>query len=129
MEQGSVGASLYVVSSGIFEISRRRSDGSTFVYGRIGPGEYVGEIGMMSGDPRSVTIDAVTNGVALELPRTALASLLAQDKTLSTALERSVRRGLALLDRDGAARECQPLDQGGSILQRIRTFLGSHPRL
>jgi small-conductance mechanosensitive channel/CRP-like cAMP-binding protein len=129
MEQGSVGASLYVVSSGIFEISRRRNDGSTVVYGRIGPGEYVGEIGMMSGDPRSVTIVAVTSGAALELPRTALASLLAQDKTLSAALERSVHRGLALLDRDGAARECQPLDQGGSILQRIRTFLGSHSRI
>ena len=127
MEQDSLGASFYAIGSGIFEISRRRSDGGTLVYGRIGPGEYIGEVSMMSGDPRSVTVVALTSGAALELPRGALESLLKKDKALSAAIERSVQRGLALLDRDDAARMCQPLDQGGSILARIRAFLGSHP--
>lgn len=128
MEQGSVGASLYAIGSGIFEISRHQGDGSTFVYGRIGPGEYIGEVSMMSGDPRSVTVMALTAGTAIELPRTSLEALLKQDKALSVALERSIQRGLALLDRDHAARACQPLDQGGSILVRIRAFLSGYGR-
>ena len=112
MEQGSLGASLYVIASGIFEIHRQRSDGSNFVYGRIGPGEYIGEVSMMSGDPRSITASALTTGTAIELPRTSLEALLKQDKALSAAIERSVQRGLVLLERDDAARACQPLDHG-----------------
>ena len=126
MEQGSVGTSLFVIGSGIFEIRRQRDEGSDLVYGRIGPGEYIGEVSMMSGDARSVTVKALTSGSAIELPRTALETLLKQDKALSAALERSVQRGLSLLDRDDAARTCQPLDRGGSILGRIRAFLGAH---
>jgi small-conductance mechanosensitive channel len=123
MEQGSHGASLYIVRSGIFEISQRRADGSLFVYGRIGPGEYLGEISMMSGDPRPVTVTALAPSSVLELPRTALEALLEEDQGLSTALELSVQRGLVLLERDDAARECHPLDQDGSLLARIRGFL------
>ncbi len=123
MEQGSHGASLYIIRSGIFEISQRRPDSSTFLYGRIGPGEYLGEISMMSGDPRPVSVIALTSASVLELPRTALEALLAEDKGLSTSLELSVKRGLALLERDDAARACHPLDQGGSLLARIRGFL------
>lgn len=126
MEQGSVGASLFVIGSGIFEIRRQRDEGSDLIYGRIGPGEYIGEVSMMSGDARSVTVKALTSGSAIELPRAALETLLKQDEALSTALERSVQRGLALLDRDDAARNCQPLDHGGSILGRIRGFLRAH---
>ena len=122
-EQGSVGRSLYVIRSGIFEIGRTDADGMRSVYGRIGPGEYLGEISMMSGDPRPVTVSALTAGVVLELPRGAIETLLGEDKALSAALERSVQRGLQLLDRDVAARTCHPLDRDGSLLGRIRGFL------
>jgi len=122
-EQGSLGRSLFVVEAGVFELSRRESDGRHVVYGRIGPGEYLGEISMMTGDPRPITIVALTGATVLELPLSALERLLSEDKTLSAALERSVQRGLALLDRDDAARVCHPLDQAGSLLGRIRGFL------
>ncbi len=122
-EQGSSGSSLYIIRSGIFEISLRKASGQRVVLGRIGPGEYLGEISMMSGDPRTVAVTALSAGVACELPKAALQSLLGEDAGLSAALERSVQRGLALLDRDAAARTCQPLDKEGSIITRIRSFL------
>lgn len=124
IEQDSHGASLFVVQSGIFEISHRRDSGSVQVFGRIGPGEYIGEVSMMSGDARYVTVTALTQANVLEVPRTALEDLLADDKALGAAMEQSVQRGLALLDRDDAARACQPLDKAGSVLGRIRHFLG-----
>lgn len=49
--------------------------------------------------------------------------MLDDDGGLGEALERSIRRGLALLDRDDAARNAQPLDEGGSLLSQIRQFL------
>lgn len=122
-EQGSVGASIYIIRSGIFEIGERRPDQSVHLHGRIGPGEYLGEISMMTGEPRPVSVAALTTGTVLELPKAAFETLLGEDSRLSIAIERSVRRGLALLDRDAAARTCQPLDSGGSLITRIRGFL------
>lgn len=126
-EQDSRGASLYVIRSGVFEVTREGDDGHRTTYGRVGPGEYLGEISMMSGAPRSVTVSALATGEVLELPRAAIETLLGQDMALSAALERSMQRGLALLDRDAAARMCQPLDEGGTLLGRIRSFLHRRP--
>lgn len=121
-EQGGVGASIFVVRSGVLEISRIE-DGAPHAIGRIGPGEYLGEVSMMSGKPHPVSAKALTACDALELPRSALEGLLKEDAALGEALENSVRRGLALLDRDDAARNAQPLDEGGALLDQIRQFL------
>jgi small-conductance mechanosensitive channel len=125
MEQNSLGTSLFVIRSGVFELRRGNSDATTSVLGRIGPGEYLGEVSMMSGEPRSVTAISLTAASAYELPRQALEALVRSDESLSAAVERSVQRGLQRLERDDAARAAQPLDEGGSVLQRIREFLFS----
>jgi CRP-like cAMP-binding protein len=78
---------------------------------------------MMSGNPHPVSAAALTSCEVLELPRSALEGLLDGNGALAEALERSIRRGLALLDRDDAARNAQPLDEGGSLLGQIRQFL------
>ena len=125
-EQGSVGASLYIVQSGIFEITSHDAQAKVRVHGKIGPGEYLGEISMMTGLPRPVTVTALTKAGALDLPKAVLETLLRSSPGLSVALERSVQRGQALLDRDNAARSCEPLDRTGNLLSRIKSFLRPH---
>jgi CRP-like cAMP-binding protein len=121
-EQGGVGASIYIVRSGVLDVVAEEA-GVSRPYGRIGPGEYLGEVSMMSGKPHPVSAVALTPCDVLELPRSALEGLLNDDGALGEALERAVRRGLALLERDDAARNAQPLDEGGSLLNHIRQFL------
>lgn len=123
-EQGSAGAELYIIKSGILEISRRAGSGDLQVYGKIGPGEYLGEVGMMSGEPRPISVIALSQASVVALPKTGLEVLLRSSPELSAAMERSVRRGLALLNRDSAARNCEPLDHHGNLLSRIKAFLG-----
>jgi len=120
--QGDAGASLFIVRSGVLEICGQEA-GAPKPYGRIGPGEYLGEVSMMSGKPHPVSATALTACDVLELPRSSLEGLLNADGALGEALERAVQRGLAFLDRDDAARNAQPLDEGGSLLSQIRQFL------
>lgn len=127
-EQGSHGASLYVMRSGIFEVSRTLEEGGSEILGRVGPGEYLGEISMMSGDPRAATVVTLARGSVLEVTRAALDALLKEDRALSAALERSVKQGLVRLGRDHAARACEPLDPAGSVISRIRNYLGLNGR-
>lgn len=121
-EQGSTGASLYIVAAGIFEITRRADSGPTETLGRIGAGEYIGEISLLTGAPRPVTVTALTQAEVCELSNDALQPLIGDAPELCPALERSVRRGLALLDRDVAARASHPIEAGSAFLDRIRSF-------
>jgi small-conductance mechanosensitive channel/CRP-like cAMP-binding protein len=122
-EQGSHGAALFVIASGIFEITSRDNEGSRRTCGRIGPGDYIGEISMMTGDPRPGTVTALCKGEVVELPGSAVEALLRQDDTLSNAMEASVRRALILFKRDDETGVVGPgpID---TMLNRILSFLG-----
>lgn len=118
-EQGSTGASLYVVAAGVFEISRHSNSQVTEILGRIGAGDYIGEISLLTGAPRRVTVTALTPAKVGELSKDALQPLIVEAPELCPALERSVRRGMALLNRGAAA---HPVETGSALVDRIRRF-------
>jgi small-conductance mechanosensitive channel/CRP-like cAMP-binding protein len=120
--QGEVGASIFIVRSGVLEVSRREGD-TARPLGRVGPGEYLGDVSMMSGKPHPASAAALTPCVVLELPRSALEALLNSDAAVGEALELSVKRGMDRLDRDDAARAAQPLDENTSPFALITQFL------
>ncbi|MBV8682988.1 MAG: cyclic nucleotide-binding domain-containing protein, partial [Caulobacteraceae bacterium] len=120
--QGDPANSLFVIEAGILEISRSLPEGGTDTIGRIGPGEYIGELGLITKSPRAFTLTSLTHGRALEVSGACLQKLLDSNKTLHAAMERSVRRGMELLDRDDAARAVHPAEQTADLFDRIRAF-------
>lgn len=125
-QQGSTGTSIYVVEAGVMEITRALHGADRKVLGRVGPGEYIGELGLITGAPRGVTMTALTRGRVLEVPGESLTELLRANGNLSAAMERSVRRGLDLLERDDAARAAQPDAHEPALLARMRAFFSAH---
>jgi putative ABC transport system ATP-binding protein len=59
-EQGSRAEFVYVVESGVVEITRQRADGTREELANVGPGKYFGELGPLLGFPRSATATALT---------------------------------------------------------------------
>ncbi|MBC9031844.1 mechanosensitive ion channel [Sphingomonas sp. JC676] len=121
-EQGSSGLSFFIVKAGVLEISRNRFEDQSESIGRVGPGEYLGEVSVLTGEPRRVTATAVADSEVLELPGAALEKLIAETPGLAEMLGRSVQRGLARLDRDEAARIAHPLDTSGKLFERIKAI-------
>jgi CRP-like cAMP-binding protein len=121
-EQGDVATSIFVIEAGVLEISRNNSGSGTETLGRLGAGEYVGELGLITNSPRAFTLKSLTHARVLELPGTSLRHLLQSNEPLNAAMERSVRRGLALLDRDEGARALIPSEQTSDLFARIRAF-------
>ena len=113
-------ASLYVVASGIIEISRKMELVSE-VIGCIGAGEYVGEVTMLTGAPHPATATARTYCQVYRLPRVAIEPLLSENPMLAASLDRSVRRGLEFLHREVAARAASDVGAHGQLLSRIRS--------
>ncbi len=53
--EGSSSHSLFIVVSGVFEVTRTVANVSTF-FERIGPDDYVGEIGLLTGAPHGAEV-------------------------------------------------------------------------
>jgi small-conductance mechanosensitive channel len=121
MSQGGIDASLFIIASGVLEASRSIS-GHSHVVGRIGPGDYIGEIGLLTGAPNAGTILALTRCVVFELRKEDLAPLLAAEPHLAQAFEASARRGQAFLARDAAAAVSAPPGPPAQFLAQIRAF-------
>jgi len=120
--EGEADATLSVVASGVLEMTRATG---TTTRGRIGAGEYVGEIGLLTGSPHKATARARTHCVVYQLRREAIAGLLETDAEVAAALEKSVRRGLELVSRKVAASVTSDVGVRGQLLQRIRRFFRS----
>ena len=65
---------MYIVVSGLLGVYVGRSHDERMV-GRIGPGELVGEMGCITGEPRSATVRALRALEMLAISRAALEQL------------------------------------------------------
>jgi len=122
----STSATLYIVASGVLEITRQGKQGSTDNIGRVGAGECVGEMGLLTGAPHVATATALTHCQIYQLSGDAVAPLLRGNDELTSHFGRSVRRGLEILRRDSAAR-AEDVGSRGQLLQRIRRFFHADP--
>ena len=120
-KEGDASGPLYVIQSGVLDIVRTVG-GESHSLGRIGPGEYIGEVSLLNEQSPEVSAQAITDSRILELPRQAIENLIKADPDLAETLHRSVERGLSRLDRDQAAREAHPKVQSHQLLDRLRTI-------
>jgi CRP-like cAMP-binding protein len=123
--EGAADATLFVVASGVLEMTRATGTTTSLTLGRIGAGEYVGEIGLLTGSAHRATARARTHCVVYQLRRDAIAGLLETNADVAAALDKSVRRGLELVSREVAATATGDVGLRGQLLQRIRRFFRS----
>jgi CRP-like cAMP-binding protein len=65
--QGEEGGSLFVVAEGQVEVVLRRDDGEDLTVDAMGKGAVVGEMSLLTGEPRSATVRAIEGAVVYEI--------------------------------------------------------------
>lgn len=73
---GERGDGLYIVARGHIGIARQNAEGDELLLTLAGPGEYVGDLALFDGAPRSATATAVDDCRLLFLPRDAFRAFL-----------------------------------------------------
>ena len=73
--QGCVGREAFVVVSGTADV---QVEGRTV--GRLGPGDVIGELALLTGEPRNATVTALTDMELLVLDRSQFAELLRDER-------------------------------------------------
>lgn len=93
MKKGDVATSVYLVRRGRLEA---RSEGAAgpVVLGVVEPGEFVGEMAYINGEPRSADVFALVESELIEIPINHLDVLLYQNPSWSQALMRTLSQRL-----------------------------------
>jgi small-conductance mechanosensitive channel/CRP-like cAMP-binding protein len=122
--QGGSEATLFIVASGILEVSQRTELSGEQTAGYIGAGDYIGEIALLTGALYAATAIARTHCKLYALDCNVIKPLLAANSGLYAEFDRSARLGLAILHRGVAVRATDE-NARQSLLHRIRTFFDS----
>src|SRR5947209_6053864 len=106
--EGEQGNSLFVISSGAAQVvvgplTEANSRLASRSLARLRRGDVVGEMSLLTGEPRSATVIASIPTTVLELTQEAFAAILAQYPVLVTNLSRILSRRLALTNTRQAA--------------------------
>jgi NTE family protein len=94
IEEGDAPDSLYIVVSGIFAVHKKRPGGPQVQINLIGPGELVGEMGIVTGEPRMATVRALRNSELIAISRDDLETIAARNPAVVLSVCDTVVRRL-----------------------------------
>jgi CRP-like cAMP-binding protein len=87
-QRGDPADDVYLTVSGQLRISVGSADGRELAFRIVGPGEMVGELGVLDGSRRSADLTALRDSVLLGLGRSALQNLLATRPVMAAGVIR-----------------------------------------
>ena len=132
-EQNEESDALYLLLYGRLAASRILDDGQVRPMGTIGPGECVGEIGLIGQVPRSARVTALRDSELLRLPRVAFERLVSRHPGPMLAMTRiALRRsqaseGVAMVPHCYAILPASPGLDVTAFATRLARALGADP--
>jgi small-conductance mechanosensitive channel/CRP-like cAMP-binding protein len=126
--QGDPGKSMYVLSSGIAQVTVER-DGRASDLGELVSGECFGEISLLTGNPRTASVTAKSDCDIVEIDQSAMRDLLKQYPRLADHLSETLSTRRSVLETELANwkddPEAAPISQTKeSFLARMRQLFG-----
>jgi len=129
---GAPGETMHVVVEGMLEVELPAgpdggSPGRPLRVGLLLPGEFFGEMSLLTGAPRSATVRAAADSVTYEIGREQFAALLEARPSIAEEIAdvvaaREVRNALAMWPADEARAEMAKQGAAEQIVEGIRRF-------
>lgn len=98
---------VFLVISGLIAVVMNGPDGGERIISRLGPGEVFGEMGCITGQPRTATVRAIRSSEVLEITLSDVQRISARDPGILLSICRTVVNRLALA-QDGRSATFQP---------------------
>lgn len=124
LRQGDAADQLYIIHSGRVRVFRKDPSGVDVELSRMGPGETFGEMALVTGEPRTASVESLEETVLLALPKEVFERVIGNHPGVSLRLLKQVSNWLVrdekALER-AARRELQPptlswIDFAGLVL-------------
>ncbi len=127
VQQGDAGDSLFIISEGVLGVRTARGGREPLEIARLGPGDFFGEMALLTGEPRTATVISLTESHLYEITKTDISPLMEKRPELSWVLSNVlVRRKKAMesaaVHTPDAAESERTLS--AQILGKIQSFFG-----
>ena len=99
MAEGDATDSLYMIISGRLKVMMGDADGKEVILALLGPGEIVGEMGLIDDSPRSATVIAIEPSELLTISKREFRKCLAENFDMAMGVMRGLVRRLREADR------------------------------
>jgi CRP-like cAMP-binding protein len=109
--EGEPGGTLFLSLSGYFKAVTSGSDGKEMLLSVMGPGEVLGELSVLDGQPRSASVIAIEAGELASIDRPALLSLMAGSPALAVGLIEVLARRVRSLTKRFEILSCQDVPE------------------
>jgi small-conductance mechanosensitive channel/CRP-like cAMP-binding protein len=129
VRQGEPGDSFYIIKGGRVDVIVEKSTGERAVVATLGPGNFFGEMSLLTGAVRTASIDVKEDAEFIVIEKESFGSTLAQNPAIAESLSRILAERQAGLHAgwerlDTAALERRKMDASGQMLSKIREFFG-----
>ena len=123
VREGDAGSSLFVVARGETVVTLAPS---AHEVARLGPGDFFGEMSLLTGEPRTASVTAVTDVEVLEITADAFRRFVLANPAAVERIGVAVADRAAALDKHRAAGAAAPagVEESHKFLARVRRFLG-----
>lgn len=127
--QGAVAHWLYIIINGEAEVYIETSSGDRRTVNVLTKGSFFGEMGMMTGAPRTASVIARTDVECYRLDKDAFAGIMQARPSLAeeitqVLLERRAQLDSALLNLDEQTRQQERRSQHNELLVNVKRFFG-----
>lgn len=129
--QGDAGDSFYIIKKGSVDVIVEKAGGEGVVVATLGPGNFFGEMSLLTGAARTATIRVKEDAEFVVIDRESFRGTLAHNPSIAESLSRILaerQAGLAAQREklDAATLERRKRDESGQLLRNIREFFGLH---
>jgi small-conductance mechanosensitive channel/CRP-like cAMP-binding protein len=125
--QGNEAHYLYIIAKGDAEVRVGADGAEARVVAKLGAGQVFGEMGLMTGEPRSATVVALTDSVCYRLDKRAFSEILQRRPEIAEAISHLLAKRKTELDAlaqglDADAMRRRTASTQSDLLERIRRF-------
>jgi small-conductance mechanosensitive channel/CRP-like cAMP-binding protein len=129
VRQGEEGDSFYVIKSGRVDVVVEKSPDETAVVATLGPGNFFGEMSLLTGAARTASIHVKDDAELIVIDKESFGFTLADNPSIAESLSHILSERQAGLDAererlDAAALERHKKDVSVRLLSKIRYFFG-----
>ena len=129
VREGDAGTSLFVVITGVLEVSKQIPGAPNRHLGRIMPGDLFGEMSLLTGAARSATVTASSHATVVEIDKQLIEPILATHPESITALsqfvaERAAANVNTLANSPEEKQEITRMGAAAFLRKKIASFFG-----
>lgn len=129
VKQGDAGDSFYIIKSGRVNVLVEKSSGERAVVATLGPGNFFGEMSLLTGAVRTASIQVLEDAEFIVIDRESFGQTLANNPSIADSLSQILSERQAGLDAerdrlDAAAFARRRKDASGRLLSKMRHFFG-----